>query len=232
MTWGPDRLRIGKWRGRQDVAVLTPWPGVPAPPASVLRASRELERRGVRQVLTPALRPAEQEPFLELGFEVRERLHLLRHPLDRIPEAPDVSIRRGWRFDHRAALEVDRLAFSDFWRFDDAALVEARVATPTTRFRVVGRRRLTGFAVTGMAGPLAYLQRLAVHPDRHRRGIGTALVVDSLRWAARHHCDAVLVNTQEHNDVALALYQHLGFRPEAQGLAVLGRRLDATGTFA
>src|SRR5690606_27121562 len=91
VTWGPDRLRIGKWRGRQDVAVLTPWPGVPAPPASVLRASRELERRGVRQVLTPALRPAEQEPFLELGFEVRERLHLLRHPLDRIPEAPDAS---------------------------------------------------------------------------------------------------------------------------------------------
>lgn len=233
MTWGPDRLRIGTWRGSHDVAVVTPWPGRPAPPSQVLSASRELERRGVRQVLTPALRPEEQEPFLELGFEVRERLHLLRHRLEALPApVPGVRTRRGWWFDKTAALAVDELAFSPFWRFDRAALGEARTATPTSRFRIAGTRRVDGFAVAGMAGRLGYLQRLAVHPDLQGRGTGSALVIDALRWADRHRCDAVLVNTQEDNVGALALYERLGFRVEANGLAVLGRSLDPTGATA
>jgi GNAT superfamily N-acetyltransferase len=88
-------------------------------------------------------------------------------------------------------------------------------------------RALVGYHVTGRAGSLGYLQRLAVHPDVHGRGLGTALVGDALDWCARRGCSSVLVNTQEINQRALSLYEHLGFRPEPPGLAVLERRLDA-----
>jgi ribosomal protein S18 acetylase RimI-like enzyme len=37
----------------------------------------------------------------------------------------------------------------------------------------------------------------------------------------RRGVDRAMVNTQERNDTALALYQHLGFRLQPGGLAVL-----------
>lgn len=229
-AWGPDRLRVGAWRGRHDVAVLTPWPGRPPRPATVRHAAGRLEADGVRLVLTPALRPEEQEPFLELGFRVRERLHLLRHRLGAVPEVAPVQLRRGWRRDYRSALEVDALAFSSFWRFDRDALADARAATPSSTFRVAGRRRVHGYAVTGLAGSLAYLQRLAVHPDHQRHGIGAALVVDALSWSRSRGAEGVLVNTQEANHRAMELYLRLGFASEPHGLAVLERDLDPSGT--
>jgi ribosomal protein S18 acetylase RimI-like enzyme len=65
------------------------------------------------------------------------------------------------------------------------------------------------------------LQRLAVDPGHQRRGLGRALALDSLRWLKRRGVDRAMVNTQEHNDGALSLYQHLGFRLQPGGLAVL-----------
>jgi len=60
-------------------------------------------------------------------------------------------------------------------------------------------------------------------PDHQHRGIATALVVDALWWARRRGAHSVLVNTQVTNTGALSLYEHLGFRPEPHGLAVLER---------
>ena len=87
---------------------------------------------------------------------------------------------------------------------------------------------VVGYAVTGRAGPRGYLQRLAVHPDHQRAGLGGALVVDGLRWLRRWGAKEVLVNTQEGNEPAVRLYEALGFQLRPEGLAVLrlalGRR--------
>jgi ribosomal protein S18 acetylase RimI-like enzyme len=80
---------------------------------------------------------------------------------------------------------------------------------------------IVGYHITGVARHLGYLQRLAVHPDFHGRGIGTALVGDALSWCRRRGCDSVLVNTQEINERAHSLYRLLGFTDEPTGLAVL-----------
>ncbi len=170
---------------------------------------------------------------------MHEHLHLLRHPLDRSARdepldaaaAPSddrgrghspATIRRGRRRDRVAVLEVDHLAFSPFWRFDRAGLDDARNATPVSRFRVATQGgTVVGYAVTGRAGPISYLQRLAVHPDAQRRGIATMLVNDALHWAARRGARTMLVNTQDQNHPAVALYERLGFRLEPDGLDVL-----------
>ena len=91
--------------------------------------------------------------------------------------------------------------------------------------QVADREGVTGYAITGRAGALGYLQRLAVHPDHQREGVGTALVADALWWARRRGAIAMLVNTQESNATALTLYERLGFHAEPEGLAVLERRL-------
>lgn len=234
LSTGVDRLRLGSWRGDRSVALLSPTPGVPPTRDGLTRALAELTDRGYRAVLTPALTHLEQQAFLNHGFTIHERLHLLRHGLFEVPSSrtPAARLRRGRRADIDPVLAVDAAAFDPFWRFDRDGLADARTATPTHRFRVaVVGGDVVGYHVTGRAGTLGYLQRLAVDPSVHGLGIGTALIGDALHWCRRHGCASVLVNTQEANRRALGLYEHLGFVPEPYGLAVLEHRLgQGTGS--
>jgi ribosomal protein S18 acetylase RimI-like enzyme len=234
VQWGPERLRVAPWRGDPSVAQLTPSPGH-LPSASALeRCLDGLATSGYRSVLTAALTEQEQRPFLAAGFVEHERLHLLRHDLGAIPPVSlprgRVRLRRGRRSDRPTVLAVDGVAFSRFWRFDPAGLDDARAATPSSRFRVVDEcGEVVGYAITGRAGLLGYLQRLAVRPDRQGAGFGRALVADALRWSRRHGATSVLVNTQESNRRAIDLYRRLGFVQEAVGLAVLERAVGDAG---
>ena len=217
-------MRIGPWRGDPALALLSPTPGAPPSPEALNRAVVSIADAGYRAVLTPALTFPEQPVFLEYGFSVHERLHLLRHELFNLPSAaaPHTHIRRGRSRDIEAVLDLDGLAFDSFWRFDLNGFLDARHATPRSRFRVACvNDRVVGYHITGVARRLGYLQRLAVHPNFHGRSIGTALVGDALSWCRRRGCESVLVNTQEINQRAHSLYQRLGFTDEPTGLAVL-----------
>jgi ribosomal protein S18 acetylase RimI-like enzyme len=124
-------------------------------------------------------------------------------------------------------IEVDALAFPPFWRLHEGGLEEALVATPSVRFRVAGRSRgaLSGYAIAGRGGNTGYLQRLAVHPAARGQGLGRALVVDALVWLRRRGAARAMVNTQQTNEGALALYQACGFTLLPEGLTVLAREL-------
>lgn len=224
------RLRISAWRGDRNTAHLTPGRGR-LTAAVVAHALVELAEGAYGTALTAALPAAEQGPFLDAGFEVHERLHLLVRTLDDLPQVAPASadLRRGHHADRPAVLAVDAAAFPTFWRLDKAGLEDALAATPTSRLRVaIGRtdpRSLVGYAVTGRAGTRGYLQRLAVDPPAQGAGTGAALVVDGLRWLRRWGAKEVLVNTQESNAAAVRLYERLGFRLQTEGLAVLRRAL-------
>ena len=227
--WGARaRLQVAAWRGTDDTVVMTPVPDRPAPDAQdIEREVQALTHRGVRRVLTGALHQGELAPFLDAGFVVHERLHLLRHDLRNIPEPrASVRLRRAWRRDQAEILAIDGRAFDTFWALDRGGLDDAVRATPVSRFRVTVDRSITGYAITGRAADRGYLQRLAVDPERHRQGIGTTLVADSLRWLRRNGSNVAVVNTQEHNDRALGLYLATGFILEPQGLTVLTRQLQ------
>ena len=224
LTGGADRLRVRSWKGDPSIAFLSPTPGQTPTIRGLQRALEDIRSRGYSAVLTPAMTSGEQPPFLDVGFTVHERLHLLNHRLDDIPgtHAQGVRLRRGRAADIPDVLHVDGRAFDRFWKFDNASLIDARLATPHSRFRVATlRHRVVGYHITGRAGTVGYLQRLAVDPSLHGRGIGTALVGDALDWCHRRQCSSVLVNTQEINTRALGLYRNLGFVPEPTGLAVL-----------
>lgn len=223
---GHERLRIGPWRGDHRVAFVAPLgDGVPPTSGIVDQACELLAKKGFASVLTGALAEREQAGFLAAGFAPHEQLHLLVHDLERIPDAPDVHLRRGWTVDRPAALAVDASAFPTFWRLDREGLREAINATPLARFRVGVDHGVVAYAVTGRAGTRGYVQRLAVRPEHTGHGFGAALVVDGLRWLREANADHAVVNTQADNERALALYERLGFRRQPSGLIVLARLL-------
>jgi ribosomal protein S18 acetylase RimI-like enzyme len=232
IQWGRERARTGPWRGNEAVAYLSPVPDAPTPSAAfVRRCLEDLSARGYRQVVTSALSPSESSGFLAAGFEITERLHLLAHDLERLPVAPAQAlhaIRKGREDDEPGVLALDHRAFPPFWRLDGHGLAEALHATPHHRFRVAAGSAdvPAGYAVYGRAGRRGYLQRLAVDPDERHHGLGTALVVDGLRWLRRWRAERVVVNTQFDNDGALRLYERLGFRRQPIGLSVLSAGLS------
>jgi ribosomal protein S18 acetylase RimI-like enzyme len=175
-------------------------------------------------IVTSALAPREQEPFLEAGFVEHETLHLLEHDLASLPEqrANSMGHRPGRRSDLRAVLDIDHRSFDPFWALDRQSLNSARKATPVHRYRVsTANRKVHAYSIAGRAGRSSFLQRLAVAPEARGQGIGSYLVVDALRWATGEGAQRMLVNTQVSNDKALGLYEMLGFVLSNEQLKVL-----------
>jgi len=232
IRWGRERARTTPWRGSPEVALLTPLPGAPVPTlAFVRRCVDTLFAQGFSAVVTGALAPAEQRAFLAAGFAEAERLHLLSHNLSGLPSARGpgarvARLRRPGAREREAVLRVDAASFPSFWQLDEAGLTDALTATTHSRFTVAiddATGRVVGYAISGRSGRSGYLQRLAVEPSEQGRGLGRALVVDGLRWLARWRAEQCIVNTQWGNEVALGLYERVGFRRLPEALAVLSK---------
>ena len=220
-------MRLGPWRDSEQIAYLTPVPDAPPPSSTLIsRCIDRARKEGFSEVVTGALAAREQPAFLACGFELAERLHLLSHDLVDLAGPPEIAsvLRRASSDDIPAVLRLDATAFDDFWRLDRAGLGEALRATPHTWFRVADHGEgAVAYAVSGVAGPRGYLQRLAVDPTHHGTGLGRALTLDGLRWMRGQGAASALVNTQERNQGAFDLYRSVGFVAEAKGLAVLRR---------
>ena len=228
LRFGDSWARLGPWRGGGPVAHLVVAPDAQLTGAAVLDCVQRARAAGYEEMLTSAIGPAEEEPFMEARFVVRERLRLLSRPIDTEPDPPAVPVERATRRDRPAVLALDDAAFTTFWRLGALGLRDALDATPVRQFRVTrdhARGGLSGYAITGCSGTQGYLQRIAVHPDAQRAGWGAALVADSLRWLWHRGVNRAFVNTQIDNDGARALYESFGFSELPAGLAVMGRAL-------
>jgi GNAT superfamily N-acetyltransferase len=213
------RTRAGTDPGTIHLTVVDPG-AVTA--EAVRQCCEHLALAGYRRAITNAMGPRDADALLAAGFAVRECLDLLARPLDAVP-APGGPTRRARRLGPVVAL--DRRAFGERG-FDRAALLDARDATPVARLRVCGRpAQPTGYAVTGLAGSRAYLQRLAVDPAARRTGTARRLLLDGLGWAHRRGARTALVNTHADNAPARVLYESVGFVALPDGLRVLERVL-------
>lgn len=232
---GGARFRISPWRGDPTTAYLVPLSSAVTLTPSVLGdVHQSLTGAGYRKVFTAAVGVREQIQFEASGYEVHERLHLLAHDLQAVSVLKRRArlIRTGRRRDYDKVLELDHVSFNSFWSLDHVGLEEAVGATKRSRLRLVPTSKawpspssLAGYTVAGRSGQYGYLQRLAVHPAVAGAGLGTRLIHDALIWCRTRGAKTVLVNTQEVNSRALALYERNGFVRQANGLAVLVRAI-------
>lgn len=186
----------------------------------------------VRLLRTGAMFPRSAEAFLDRGFGVADRLALLDRNLTGAGQPPrvrpvnDLSVTRLRPRDLVAAADLDQASFPAGWSHDADSLGEIASATPQVRQRIAHSsrrtgRRAVGFSITGKAGNVGYLQRIAVHPDARRHGVARALVDDAVDWLMRRGAARALVNTGVDNDAALGLYEGAGFERRSDELLVL-----------
>jgi GNAT superfamily N-acetyltransferase len=225
LRFGDAWARLGPWRGGDRIAHLVVAPDTPLSGDAVLDCVRRAQAAGYEEMLTSALGPSEETPFVAAMFTVRERLHLLARDVSDEPEPPDRPVNRATRRDRPAVLAIDDAAFTPFWRLGATGLRDALDATPVRQFRVTRDARVTGYAITGRAGSQGYLQRVAVEPAAQGCGWGKVLVADALHWLWRHGAVRAYVNTQLENRAALTLYESFGFTMLPAGLSVMGRSL-------
>jgi GNAT superfamily N-acetyltransferase len=231
LTIDGARFRAGRWRARGDLAYLVPLsPAHTLTESALAKARAALDAQGFDEIVTAAVAPPERAAFVKDGFEEREQLHLLRHDLRDLPAVSRPwtrrsrpRIERGTNTDRAEVLALDSRTFDEFWQLDEEGLTDAMDATPVSRLRVIRDPHIVGYAVAGRAGTQGFLQRLAVDPERQGDGLGTMLVHDALHWMRRRGATVGWVNTQEANQRALGLYEHLGFRPAEHNLTVLAR---------
>lgn len=236
-------VRARPWGTRPELAHLVIGDHTWSPPAQLLQQwTSELRERGFHAVRTGAMADHTVATFEACGFTVEQSLALLRIDPAVAPRRPRRRGDQSWSLSsttsrrlHPLAV-IDRAAFGDQWGVDADGLVDACSATPQHRLRVAetasgdqcdadASGAAIAFAITGRSGSTGFLQRLAVHPRHHGRGVGRDLVLDSLGWLRRRGVRTAVVNTHTDNLAALALYESVGFERLDEALHVLTRSL-------
>ena len=219
---GRGLARLGAWSVDPDLARLVASPDAPLDAAAVRGSVDRARALGYRGIVTNALTDAEAAPYLACDFTVHERLHLLAADLASAPARARLPVTRVRQRERDEVLALDAAAFPRDWRLGRVGLADALSATPSRQFRATrDGDTITGYAITGIAGPHGYLQRIAALPTRLREGIGRALVLDGFGYLWSRGATRVYVNTQLDNLPALALYRSCGFALVTAGLAVL-----------
>lgn len=200
-------------------------------PADLDRWRGALAAAGFRRLRTGALAPRQAAAAAAAGMvEVQELMLLAASCALRsagVPVAPTstararpgrpqcVRMRRAVPRRMARLAAVDGAAFGAGWALTGEQLADVVHATPHARLWVATSRRrggdVLGFVITGWGGGAGYVQRLAVHPDHHRLGIGAGLLDAAVRDLCRRDVTRVYVNTDVHNTAAIELYRRAGF---------------------
>lgn len=179
---------------------------------------------GVHVTLSPALAANQTRIWRQAGFQDHLELVVFERDLTAGSDPPLHRVVPYPQPDLDILAAIDDLAFDPTWRVGRGGLADALSATPLSEVLVVrGADEVVGFAIVGELSAVSYLQRVAVHPSRTRRGIGRSLVRASLEWARRRGARSMLLNTQPDNLPAAALYREEGFISLGRKLSVLAR---------
>lgn len=223
-------VRVSPWPGEVESCLVSARMGsllhlLTEEPLSTIR--QIASRSGYERLLWQSSDDLSETTFKRMGFEERDRLHVLVAWDLKIPfpePVTDLSVRRARPSDIESVLEIDHQCFEPFWQLDPQGIEEAILATPRSRYRVLTHRHnpaeVLGYAIFGQGSGAGYLQRIAVTPLRQRSGGATALVSDGFHWLKRWRAQKVSVNTQVTNAKALSLYLKLGFNLQRRGLSL------------
>jgi ribosomal-protein-alanine N-acetyltransferase len=112
----------------------------------------------------------------------------------------------------RSVLRIEAQVYPRPWSL---SLFVSELALRTSRAYFVARvdNSLVGYAGMMFAGDDAHVTTIAVDPEWHRHKVGTRLLVNLAREAARRGAHHLTLEVRVSNKAAQALYRQFGFRP-------------------
>jgi ribosomal-protein-alanine N-acetyltransferase len=128
-----------------------------------------------------------------------------------------VELRRMRWWDIPGVILLEHAAFpEDAW---SVGMFWSELAEASTRYYLVAEEyeagadepRLIGYAGLLAGAGEAEVLTIAVDPAREGHGLGTALLTELLREAARRECDEVVLEVRADNPRAQELYRRFGF---------------------
>ncbi len=186
------------------------------------RALADLNAVGVQALYALSFKPWQEKLLSDRAFTPFTQIITLSGPsrMDLSPEPrPGQSIRPMSTEDLQEIEALDHASFSPPWQLNANALRAAyRACSYSTAAIVDGR--IIAYQMTASSFDASHLARLAVSPDAQQHGVGSSLVLDSLREAAARGSTEMTVNTQIDNAESLRLYTRLGFRQEGKLIPV------------
>ena len=141
----------------------------------------------------------------------------------------EVRVRPFTAADLPGVLAVERECFDTLWQRDAADFLDV---TETYPYFVVAEDEsgILGYQFNAVDAVTGYLVRIAVHPRAWGTGVGTRLMAEAVRYFERRHVWKIVLNTEEENYRAHALYEWFGFQLiEPRGF-VLGRQIAPNGS--
>ncbi|HEX6818256.1 MAG TPA: GNAT family N-acetyltransferase, partial [Ktedonobacterales bacterium] len=139
----------------------------------------------------------------------------------------EVRVRPFTRGDVTSVVVVEHEAFAPLWRHDAASFLDVAAHYP---YFVVAEDAsgIIGYQFNTLDAGAGYLVRIAVHPRVAGQGVGARLMAEAVRYFASRGVRRILLNTEEQNIRAHALYERFGFvRVPPQGF-VLERPIGAS----
>lgn len=219
-----DVAVLGRWRDHLPIlgmeALWCPVSVIPGAVADLLDVAHALE---LDDVVSPPIPVEESRAYESAGMRACATVaaFTLKGP-GRLPGAPAtdaLTLRPAGHRDIPTLLEVDAACFDRFWRYDVRHL---------TRFCATGHLTLAerggeavGYTLCTIDGGYGLLGRLCVAPAWRRQGVGSALLLDTVRRVRDHGGEQVTLSTQTDNMPSQALYRKYHFRDTGRRYAFL-----------
>lgn len=194
-------------------------------------ACDEIAVRGGAQVAVIAMQSWMHDLLMRTEFEYSQNIVMLEwrgRPVLPPSLPPGAVLRTMTEADLVALEQVDADAFDPLWHISLDSLRRAFSQSAVASV-VESRGHLIGYQLSTAKPDGAHLARLAVRKDAQGLGLGAALVIDLIGQMRRRGANLVSVNTQNDNQVSLALYQKNGFLRTGEEYPVFRHRVDSGG---
>ncbi|WIG60045.1 MAG: hypothetical protein OJF49_002793 [Ktedonobacterales bacterium] len=121
-----------------------------------------------------------------------------------------VRVRPFTPADIEGVLAVEQQCFDQLWRHDAASFLDVAASYP---YFVVAEddQGIAGYQFNTLDATTGYLVRIAVHPRAAGQGIGARLMTEAIAYFRQERVWRILLNTEERNTRARALYERFGF---------------------
>jgi ribosomal-protein-alanine N-acetyltransferase len=123
---------------------------------------------------------------------------------------PDLVIREAVSADLGPVVQIERRSFADAWSVE-ALFGELQADAMRLPLVAEVQGEVAGYLMAWLVADQLHVLNIATDPDRLRRGVGTALLLEAARRARQRGAVEVTLEVRRSNYAALAFYRQHAF---------------------